>query len=728
MVLLPAATSSAPSVYPTYPPASLFSSTSKNPPTLSPPISDRTLAHPFTIGPVAYNAMLHVGWPITIALIYATSVRFFNQVNKERNYQPWPFSKSLTFYVLVVAHNVFLALYSGWTFAGMFNTIRRSWPGWNGEYGLAGVADALCKMHGPRGPGSAATYNTTSGSWGISDITMRLAGGTPDSTDVGRIWNEGLAFYGWLFYLSKFYEVVDTIIILSKGKKSSLLQTYHHAGAMFAMWAGIRYMSPPIWMFTLINSGLHTLMYTYYTLSALTIRVPPVLKRTLTFLQIAQIVFGGSYALAHLFVAYDVPHYASYRVLNNLSTAIPSAASSLSSAVASATASANIGSWLKKAALRAAGEEGLAENVRNHQGETFGIDAIHAADVQKAQEEISYHLEMTRTHCLDTPGEVFAILLNALYLAPLAYMFITFFARYFQARADGDPKPSVPENAMKSANDGAKEVERKIAEAMEDKQGGETEPPAEVKAELEEAKHRVKTAASDAKQISSEVSGKVQNDIKDIRAKAQQAASHAKDKVKDSAPEIQSEARQRAEDLNSKAQDVAQHANEYAKDRAQAIKEIANQKAGQAKDQASKVANSSAKISKEGINRLIGKRDATAGDVEGKEGNEKAENANKEEEKSHGEEGGEKDDEMNDEMDDEMDDEMGDEMDDEMDDKMDNEKDDKKGEKKDDKKDDEKGGEEGDGAGDASAYEVNPDLPKTEDEKKAEEEMQPDGK
>ncbi len=53
--------------------------------------------------------------------------------------------------------------------------------------------------------------------------------------DTGRIWNEGLAFYGWIFYLSKFYEVLDTFIILAKGKLSSTLQTYHHAGAMMCM-------------------------------------------------------------------------------------------------------------------------------------------------------------------------------------------------------------------------------------------------------------------------------------------------------------------------------------------------------------------------------------------------------------------------------------------------------------------------------------------------------------
>lgn len=86
--------------------------------------------------------------------------------------------------------------------------------------------------------------------------------------------------------------------------------------------------------------------------------------------------------MAHLFIAYSVPVSVPYSF--NPSSAIPAATSSASSMFASATATAGIGSWLKKVALRAAGEEGLAENVRNLAGETFGIDAIHAAEVEKA--------------------------------------------------------------------------------------------------------------------------------------------------------------------------------------------------------------------------------------------------------------------------------------------------------------------------------------------------------
>ena len=147
--------------------------------------------------------------------------------------------------------------------------LGKYWPGLRAQYNLAGAADALCKMHGPRGFGQFVSYNPDSNLWVAQDKVVKLLEGTglPDGSDVGRLWNEGLAFWGWWFYLSKFYEVFDTFIILAKGKRSSTLQTYHHTGAMMCMWAGIRYMSPPIWMFCFLNSGIHTMMVSYIIIS-----------------------------------------------------------------------------------------------------------------------------------------------------------------------------------------------------------------------------------------------------------------------------------------------------------------------------------------------------------------------------------------------------------------------------------------------------------------------------
>ena len=231
------------------------------PSTLPSPSGESTLAHPFAIPHNVYNALLSVQIPITVALVYVTIATILNRYNEKRNHQPWAISKTRAFRAFVISHNVLLALYSAWTFGGLVNAVRVSLDGATAEHGLVGAVDALCKINGPRGLGDAATFNATTGAWGFTNRAMKLAADNlPDTTDIGRIWNEGLAFYGWLFYLSKFYEIVDTLIILAKGKRSSFLQTYHHAGAMMCMWAGIRYMAPPIWMFVLVNSSIHTLM------------------------------------------------------------------------------------------------------------------------------------------------------------------------------------------------------------------------------------------------------------------------------------------------------------------------------------------------------------------------------------------------------------------------------------------------------------------------------------
>ena len=279
------------------------------------------------------------------------------------------------------------------------------------------------------------------------------------------------------------------------------------------------------------------------------------MKKTLTFLQIAQIVFGASYAFAHLFVAYDIPIEEAYSYVHNLSTALPSTistvSSTLSSAISSATAAAGLGSWLKKAALRAAGEEGLAENVRNYQGETFGIDAIHAAEVEKAQEEIRYRLSSQRVHCLDTSGQVLAILMNLVYLAPLLYLFITFFYNSYTARAHSEPpKPTKEENINQSSRDAVKDIEREIREAVEGQQGGDTEPPPELKAKLENAKRNAKESTKD-------ISEKAKSNAEDLGAKAQKGAHDIGSKAKDAAGDLPAKAQTGAQDLTNKAKDAA---------------------------------------------------------------------------------------------------------------------------------------------------------------------------
>jgi hypothetical protein len=241
---------------------------SPEPISLAPPPPGSSIAPPFPISKETYDFWLQPSVPATIGLVYATTVLLVNRINKSRNYKPWAFSQTSLFHYLVILHNVFLAVYSGWTCVGMLKTMSTVIPPLNGPDGVAGVVDSLCKMHGPPGLGNAAIFTPSDNKWtAFYNASSVAPHGLPKSDDSGRMWNEGLAFYGWLFYLSKFYEVLDTVVILSKGKRSSTLQTYHHTGAMLCMWAGIRYMSPPIWLFVAFNSAIHTLMVRLILLS-----------------------------------------------------------------------------------------------------------------------------------------------------------------------------------------------------------------------------------------------------------------------------------------------------------------------------------------------------------------------------------------------------------------------------------------------------------------------------
>ncbi|MCJ1402980.1 hypothetical protein MMC11_006202 [Xylographa trunciseda] len=663
MLLVPSGTTAAPAVHITWPPSSVLKFPPANlPSVLTPPVSDGTFARPFNINPDLYNNLLSVNYPVTIAIVYGASVYLLNRYNAQRDHKPWAFSKTSAFFAFVIAHNVFLAIYSAWTFLGMFNAISHSWPSWHDDHGVAGVVDALCKINGPRGLGSAATYNSTTSSWGVTNELIKLAGGQPDNTDVGRIWNEGLAYYGWLFYVSKFYEVLDTMIILAKGKKSSLLQTYHHAGAMMCMWAGMRYMSPPIWMFVFVNSFIHALMYSYYTFAAFGMRAPMLFKRTLTGLQIAQFVVGASYAFAHLFISYSAPVNTPYLFTHGISTAIPAMTSSISSAVASVTASAGVGNLLKKIVLRAAGNEGLAENVHNDQGLRFGIDETKYEDVERARDEIRYKLEYPTVNCIDTSGQAFAILLNVMYLAPLTYLFVNFFIRSYSRRTSSSTKHPTHDHVLqKSGHDAFKGVEREIYESM-DSEVNDLDP--ETKANLKKTgkniqttaqkgaenataatKKGIKTAKEEAgpkyeefkkeasevvaqggqkaKELGNYVGEKVKEGLDMVKPKAKAAGNKVNEVASDAgtkAKEAAVQAKDKAPEVIDSAKDGVQTYAQKAMDSAEAAKEKAPEVANKVSKNAKQVANNASEKSKAGAEKAA--RGAETASNKAKEGKE----------------------------------------------------------------------------------------------------------
>ncbi|KAM0559652.1 hypothetical protein ACHAPJ_004176 [Fusarium lateritium] len=434
------------------PDSSLFSFPPTNAPAPIAPVDVPTsIMRPFNIPEHLFTAALDAKVPLTIAILYAITIKSLNVYNKSHGKKPWAISKTRPFFVFVVLHNVFLAVYSAWTFWGMLSGMRRSIQRPTGPQGLAGMADSFCRLHGAQGLGNSIYYNETSSSFVSLAQDASFVNGLPSGTQGGRMWNEGLAYYGWIFYLSKFYEVLDTFIILAKGKLSSTLQTYHHAGAMLCMWAGMRYMSAPIWMFVLINSFIHALMYTYYTITAFSIRVPTPIKRTLTTMQITQFIVGASNTMAHSFVSYTVP----VTVIRKLSapadviTAVPDA--SQEAVADGAIESLKQFIWGAADAAAAPGADPVASQAVN-------AESTFTAETQYVTQP-----------CIISTGETFAIWLNVLYLAPLTYLFVSFFIASYIKRSNAAGKKGRAHDinanvalAEKAGWDAAKGIEKEI--------------------------------------------------------------------------------------------------------------------------------------------------------------------------------------------------------------------------------------------------------------------------
>lgn len=97
------------------------------------------------------------------------------------------------------------------------------------------------------------------------------------------------SYYNWIFYLSKYYEFLDTFIIYSKGRKPIFLQTFHHLGAVWMWHMCYYYKVDAIGIGSLFNSGVHTIMYSYYLLNHLKFNLSSI-KNYITYIQITQLL------------------------------------------------------------------------------------------------------------------------------------------------------------------------------------------------------------------------------------------------------------------------------------------------------------------------------------------------------------------------------------------------------------------------------------------------------
>lgn len=107
---------------------------------------------------------------------------------------------------------------------------------------------------------------------------------------------EGELYYGipffciWVFALSKYIELFDTVILILRKKPVSFLHWYHHTTVLAYTWFSMVILSPPGAIFGVVNTFVHTVMYFYYFLHEM--GIPPSWGKFVTVIQLLQMLIG----------------------------------------------------------------------------------------------------------------------------------------------------------------------------------------------------------------------------------------------------------------------------------------------------------------------------------------------------------------------------------------------------------------------------------------------------
>lgn len=101
----------------------------------------------------------------------------------------------------------------------------------------------------------------------------------------------GLPFFCiWLFALSKFAELIDTLFLILRKRPVNFLHWYHHTTVLAYTYFSMAVLTPPGAIFGVVNAGVHTVMYWYYFLAACGRR--PSWGKLVTVIQLSQMVVG----------------------------------------------------------------------------------------------------------------------------------------------------------------------------------------------------------------------------------------------------------------------------------------------------------------------------------------------------------------------------------------------------------------------------------------------------
>ncbi|NXM63111.1 ELOV6 protein, partial [Illadopsis cleaveri] len=105
----------------------------------------------------------------------------------------------------------------------------------------------------------------------------------------------------YLFAVSKLVELGDTVFIVLRKKKLIVVHWYHHLLTLITAWYGYKSMIVGMEWNAALNLVIHCFTYSYYTVTAMGIRVPRPLAMLLTTAQMVQMT---GFVILSLLIAY----------------------------------------------------------------------------------------------------------------------------------------------------------------------------------------------------------------------------------------------------------------------------------------------------------------------------------------------------------------------------------------------------------------------------------------
>ncbi|CAL8070627.1 unnamed protein product [Orchesella dallaii] len=122
--------------------------------------------------------------------------------------------------------------------------------------------------------------------------TVPATGGLQRSVCFADNHNIATSLWGLLFAWSKLFEFGDTVFIVLKKQPLIFLHWYHHVTVTIYCWFAYSAYDPSSRWFCTMNYLVHSLMYTYYAMKVLQIKIPRHIPMTITICQIMQMVVG----------------------------------------------------------------------------------------------------------------------------------------------------------------------------------------------------------------------------------------------------------------------------------------------------------------------------------------------------------------------------------------------------------------------------------------------------